>query len=156
MRILVDTGVLLRMFDRTSVQHQSILSAFRVLRSNGHELVTTAQNIAELWNVSTRPALARGGLGLSIPMVERRVRCVERLCAVLPFEDPAYQEWRRIVVAESIVGVAVHDARLVATMIAVGITHMLTLNEADFRRYGGIVVLSPGTASQTTSPNPGP
>jgi predicted nucleic acid-binding protein len=40
-------------------------------------------------------------------------------------------------------GVAVHDARLVAVMLARGIGSIVTLNERDFRRYSGIAVLPP-------------
>ena len=157
MQILVDTGVLLRAFDRSSVHQQTILKAFRKLWSDGSELVTTAQNISEFWNVSTRPAQARGGYGLSVPIVERRVLLLERLCIVLPFSFRAYQERRRMIVTHQITGVAVHDARLVATMTTAGITHVLTLNEADFRRYVGLVVLTPdGVFQAAPAPNPGP
>jgi hypothetical protein len=34
-----------------------------------------------------------------------------------------------------VVGRAVHDAQLVASMLVNGITHILTLNGADFQRY---------------------
>jgi hypothetical protein len=61
MEILVDTGVLLRAFDKSSSEQRPILRAFRLLRLQGHSLVTTHQNIAEFWNVATRPASARGG-----------------------------------------------------------------------------------------------
>ncbi len=82
---------------------------------------------------------------------------LERLFVVLPFSVFAYQEWRRIVVTHQITGVAVHDARLVATMTTAGITHLLTLNEADFRRYVGLVVLTPdGVVQSAATPNPGP
>jgi predicted nucleic acid-binding protein len=44
-------------------------------------------------------------------------------------------------------GAQVHDARLVATMLAYGITYLLTLNEVDFRRYPEIRVLTPASVS---------
>ena len=80
MRVLVDTCVLLRVFDRSDVaQQRLVFRALRKLWSNGDELVTTAQNIAEFWNVSTRPVTARGGYGLAVPIVEQRVQVVENL-----------------------------------------------------------------------------
>jgi predicted nucleic acid-binding protein len=48
-----------------------------------------------------------------------------------------------MVVQHGIQGVQVHDARLVAWMQAYGITHIVTLNTADFARYPGITALSP-------------
>jgi predicted nucleic acid-binding protein len=143
MQILVDTGVLLRAFDRSDVRQRVIFRALRTLWSQQHDLVTTAQNVAEFWNVSTRPAQARGGFGLDVAVAEQRLQLIEKLGGVLPFSDAAYGQWRRLIVAHQITGVAVHDARLVATMIAANIRHILTLNEADFRRYPPINALTP-------------
>jgi len=36
-----------------------------------------------------------------------------------------------------------HDARLVAAMLAHGVTHILTFNDTDFRRYAGITPVVP-------------
>jgi predicted nucleic acid-binding protein len=143
MQVLVDTGILLRVFDRFDLRQRTIVRALRKLRSDGHELVTTTQNVAEFWNVSTRPASARGGFGLPVDIVDDRVKVIERLGAILTFSLQAYQEWRQIVVRHQVTGVSVHDARLVAVMISFGVTTIMTLNDGDFRRYPGIVALTP-------------
>ena len=143
MGILVDTGVLLRAFDKSSSEQRPILRAFRLLRLQGHSLVTTHQNIAEFWNVATRPASARGGFGLTPDEAERRVVTIEKLGKMLPFNQLCYGVWRQLLVAHNIVGVSVHDARLVASMNSYGITHLITLNSADFKRYAGLVVWRP-------------
>lgn len=52
MQYLVDTGIWLRLFDRSDPEHAAILQAIRALRSAGHELAACPQNIAEFWNVS--------------------------------------------------------------------------------------------------------
>jgi predicted nucleic acid-binding protein len=143
MHVLIDTGILLRAFDRSESQQKSIFRALRHLWSNGHQLVTTSQNIAEFWNVSTRPASARGGFGMDVASVDARVKVIERLGDVLPFSVQAYQEWRRLVIAHQICGVSVHDARIVAVMHTLNVTHLLTLNGADFQRYPKVTVLTP-------------
>jgi predicted nucleic acid-binding protein len=143
MQILVDTGVLLRAFDRAAPEQRSIFRALRKLWSENHDLVTTSQNIAEFWNVSTRPAQARVGLGLSVSATHDRVKLIERLGDVLSYSDKAYQEWRTLVLNHQITGVAVHDAKLAATMISMNIQTILTLNAADFRRYPGLTVITP-------------
>jgi len=149
MRVVVDTDVLLRAFDRSSHEQQRLIfQSLRKLWSENNELVTTAQNVAEFWNVSTRPASARGGYGLPISIVEQRVQLIERLGAVLPFSLRAYQEWRRLSVAHQITGVSVHDARIVASMWDANISHILTMNDADFRRYPGLTVLTPTSITQ--------
>jgi predicted nucleic acid-binding protein len=142
MRILADTGILLRLLERTDPQHALIRQAVRALRTRGDALVTWPQNVAEFWNVSTRPATARGGFGLTVQEADRRVLIVERVCPVLPDSPSAFGLWRQLVVQHAVMGVQVHDARLVAWMQAHGLTHVLTLNAADFARYG-ITVLTP-------------
>jgi hypothetical protein len=54
-----------------------------------------------------------------------------------------YPEWRRLVVEHGVTGAQVHDTRLVASMIAHGITHLLSLNDRDFVRYPDISVVHP-------------
>jgi predicted nucleic acid-binding protein len=142
MRILVDTGVWLRVFDRAAPERAEILRCMRHFWSGGHELATTAQNVAEFWNVSTRPVAARGGCDRPISIVEPRVRQIERPATVLPFTNLAYQQWRQLLVNHGLIGVAVHDARIAAVMMAEGIQYLFTLNGADFRRYAGITVIA--------------
>lgn len=146
MLILVDTGVLLRGFRRDAPEQTAILQACRRLWKEGHELVTSVQNIAEFWNVSTRPAAARGGLGLSVAVTARRLRFIEAMGQVLSFTAKAYGEWKKLLLSHQIIGASVHDARLVATMMDKKIRHLLTLNVADFKRYAGIVALTPQEA----------
>ncbi len=139
MRVLIDTGVLLRLLDRSDPLHAHIRQALRDLRGRGDVAVVSAQNIAEFWNVCTRPATARGGYGLSVAETDRRVRVLERLFPVLTENAGSYRIWRSLVVSHGVQGVQVHDAWLVAVMLAHGVDHILTLNAADFTRYAGVV-----------------
>ena len=111
--------------------------------TRGDRLVAAAQNFAEFWNVCTRPKSARGGLGLTIPETERRLTILERLIPVLGEHHDTYSIWRSRVVRYRVSGRQVHDARLAAPMLAHGLTHILTLNGADFARFPGIVVFDP-------------
>ena len=138
-----DTGILLRLLDRADPHHAGIRQAMRILRARGDALVTSPQNIAEFWNVCTRPAAARGDFGLSVQETERRVRLLERLFRVLADSPATYPFWRQLVVQYSVQGVQVHDARLVAWLKAHGLTHLFTLNARDFARYSGITILTP-------------
>jgi predicted nucleic acid-binding protein len=95
----------------------------------------TLQNITELWNVATRPA-ANNGLGLSVALTLSEVEKIERLLAVLPDAPAVYGEWKRLVVQHGVMGVKVHDAKLVAMMKVHGVRRILTFNTDDFLRYG--------------------
>jgi predicted nucleic acid-binding protein len=113
--------------------------------------VTAPHNAAEFWNVCARPATARGGLGLSVADADQRLRVIERLFPILPVTRASYAIWRQLVVACAIMGVQVHDARLVAFMSAHGLAQLLTLNAADFARCAAVVAHTPA-AVPTTAP----
>lgn len=141
---LLDTNILLRFTDRTAPLHLIVRNAVRKLRQEGHSLQMSSQNCVEFWNVATRPAV-RNGFGVTPTEALRLLLLIERLFPVLPDSSSVYQEWRRLVVAFGVSGVQVHDARLVAAMKVNAISHILTLNSGDFRRYSseGIVAVAP-------------
>jgi len=143
---LVDTNVLLRLVDRTHPLHPIIRTTIRKLQRDGHTLQIAPQNCIEFWNVATRPA-TKNGFGLTPTEAVRLLQLIERIFPLLPDMPAIYLEWRQLVVAFSVSGVQVHDARLVATMKANGLTHILTLNIKDFIRYAseGIVAVDPAT-----------
>jgi predicted nucleic acid-binding protein len=143
MQYLVDTGVLLRLFDGADPDHAGIRQALRLLRSRGDVICVCPQNIAEFWNVSTRPAIARGGYGKDAAATELRVRFIERNAVVLDESPAAYRQWRSVIVQHQIKGVAVHDARLVSMMHVAAISHILTLNVSDFARYQSVTAIRP-------------
>jgi predicted nucleic acid-binding protein len=62
-------------------------------------------------------------------------------------ESPeVYQEWKRLVVANNVSGVQVHDARLVAAMSVHAIKRILTFNVDDFARYTDVEIIKPKVA----------
>ena len=66
---------------------------------------------------------------------------------LLPDNAAVYSQWRKIIVQYGVAGVQVHDARLAAAMYVHGVTHILTLNVADFNRFSGLTALHPETAT---------
>jgi predicted nucleic acid-binding protein len=143
MAYLLDTGVLLRIFSRADPQYGDVRHAVRLLRGAGEELVTSQQNIAEFWNVCTRPVSSRGGFGMNPVEAARRLRGIERLVTLLDDTPLAYNEWKALTNTHAIIGVAVHDARIVALMRVWNVANILTLNPQDFQRYQGVIVATP-------------
>jgi predicted nucleic acid-binding protein len=139
---LVDTNILLRLVRRNHAEYPLVRDAVTILRRRGAGLYYTLQNMAEFWNACTRPR-ERNGFGLSIAEVAEGARELEEILTLLPESAAVYREWRRLVVAYRVSGVKVHDARLVAVLRAYRIRHLLTFNEADFRRYEEVVVVRP-------------
>ena len=143
MSYLVDTNIFLRLVPDSDPDREVVLSALRKLRSQNEQLFYTTQILAEFWAVCTRPATARGGYGITPAKTEQKAKMIERFCGLLIENFAAHQEWRRLIVNHSVQGVVIHDARLVAVMKVHGITHLLTLNKDDFRRFSDITVLTP-------------
>ena len=143
MRYLLDTGILARLPHRMDPLNGVIREALRRLTSQRHTFVMSTQNVAEFWNVCTRPPMARGGFGLSVAETARRLRLLERFIDVLREPETAYSKWKEILVKHQVSGKQVHDARLVALMQAHRIKRVLTLNGSDFARYSGIEALTP-------------
>jgi predicted nucleic acid-binding protein len=135
MRYLLDTGILVRIPHRSDPLHSQIREAMRRLAQAGHTFVTTRQNMAEFWNVCTRPATARGGFGLSADDAAHRLRLLERFITVLGEPESAYARWKALVRKHNVLGRQVHDARIASVMSAQRVKRILTLNEADFARY---------------------
>src|SRR5437868_6776244 len=79
---------------------------------------------------------AVNGFGLTIVETLAAIHLIDATFTRLPDVAASGPEWDRIVTQRQVIGRAVHDAQLVASMIVHGITHVLTLNVPDFARYG--------------------
>jgi predicted nucleic acid-binding protein len=63
-----------------------------------------------------------------------------------------FSEWLGLVEALDVSGVKVHDTRLVAVMRVHGLTHLLTFNGDDFRRFPSIIVVDPRSVGGISAP----
>jgi predicted nucleic acid-binding protein len=142
MAYLLDTNILLRWVQPTDPVHGVATASVKELLRRGESLFVTPQNYIEFWGVATRPA-AVNGLGMSPAQAAVEVQQLEALFPLLPDTPAVYPAWRQIVLSAGVSGAQVHDARLVAVMRAHGITHVMTLNPADFQRFAGIAVVRP-------------
>ena len=144
MRVLVDTNILLRSAQPNHPLCPQATHAVSKLIRQRDAVFFCSQNIAEFWNVATRPA-ALNGLGLSHEEVLKEVSSIEQLLTLLPDIPAIYAAWKEIVRDHKVQGVKVYDARLVATMSVYGIESVLTFNTADFKRYSNITALHPSS-----------
>ena len=152
MSYLVDTNVLLRSIQLASPVHELAVNAVIALLLRDEDLYITPQNLIEFWNVATRP-LDKNGLGMTPARADREVQQLERDLLLAPDVPAIYPAWRRLVVTAAVSGVQVHDARLAAVMMAHGISHILTFNGDDFRRFeysAGITVVHPREVTEDT------
>lgn len=143
MACLIDTNVLVRLSVPADPRHPSARRAIEALEEEG--LYVASQNFVELWNVITRP-VENNGLGQTITAADQVLRIFEQAFPRLPESEEIYERWRELVVRFGVSGVKVHDARLVAFMLAHDLGRILTFNAADFQRYEalGIHAVDPG------------
>jgi predicted nucleic acid-binding protein len=147
---LIDTNILLRLSRLEDPQHGVVKIALDELNGRGIALYFSLQNITEFWNVSTRPA-GRNGYGLSCAETNTLLEFIERTMRFLPDNDQVYSMWRQLVISHDVHGVQVHDARLVAVMLAHGVSHILTLNKPDFARYVNLQAVHPNQLQPAAS-----
>lgn len=139
---LLDSNILLRISKSDDLQHRPISHALHMLVHGGVRLCYTSQTLGEFWNASTRPR-DKNGFGLSVIETDRLTRIIERDFQFLPDSRAVHDRWRSLLVAHSIQGVQVHDARLAASMYVHGIGQLLTMNVRDFRRFDGLRIVHP-------------
>ncbi len=142
MSFLVDTNIILRMAQPEHPMCTDALNALNVLQHRREQFYLSSQNLIEFWRTCTRP-IDSNGLGLTVIQTDAELLRLENLFSILPDTAEIYTEWRRLVVAYSVMGVNVHDARLVAVMLVNGLTHILTFNTRDFTRYSEIRAIHP-------------
>lgn len=134
MSYLLDTNILLRTLVTNDPNYQITQEAIASLRKSGERLFIAPQNLIELWNVATRPA-DKNGLGLSPSEAAAEVASLKELFILLPDTEQIYSEWERLVKTYEVKGANVHDTRLVAFMLIHRLSHILTFNIKDFRRF---------------------
>jgi predicted nucleic acid-binding protein len=139
---LIDTNILLRLSRLQDPEHTVVKIALDELNRKGVALCFALQNITEYWNVCTRPA-KQNGYGLSNAETSTLLEFIETTMTFLPDTEQVYSIWRRLMTTHNVRGVQVHDARLVAVMMAHDIHQILTLNQTDFVRYPHLQAIHP-------------
>ncbi|HBB95166.1 MAG TPA: PIN domain nuclease [Blastocatellia bacterium] len=138
----VDTNVLLRTTDIGDAAQPVAEAAMVALRRGGESLSIFPQNLIEFWAVATRPTI-NNGLGLSVAQAESQVNNLKDMFLLLDDTPEIFSAWERIVRRYQVIGKQAHDARLVAAMKVHSLTHLLTFNDRDFKRFTEITVINP-------------
>lgn len=144
-RYLLDSNILLRSLDKAHPHHGIVRRAIPALMAEGALLHPAAQSLVEFWAVATRPT-AVNGLGLTPALAQVEIANFKAAFTRLEDAPGIYPEWERLVTTYAVIGKQAHDARLVAAMHVFGLTHLLTFNVSDFRRYQtaeDIIVVDP-------------
>ncbi len=142
MLFLVDTNILLRSADSKHPMYKDAINSVSALKRQKNKLYIMPQNLIEFWNVCTRPK-NKNGNGYSITETQLEIQKVKSFFPLLSDHPDIYVQWEKLVNNYQVKGVNVHSARLVASMLVHNLTHILTFNSDDFRRYSEIIVINP-------------
>jgi predicted nucleic acid-binding protein len=142
MRYLVDTNVLFRTIQNSHPMQRDAVRAIKLLLHHSEAVFIIPQNIIEFWAVATRPE-SQNGLGLSVNETAQQIGLFKSLFMLLPDNDSIFPEWEELVRRHQVLGKQVYDARLVAAMMVHSLTHLLTFNTNDFKRFGVITATNP-------------
>lgn len=142
MSYLVDTNVLLRSVQQTHPMQLDSSRSFDILIRRGEVVSVIPQVLIEFWAVATRPAL-NNGLGMSVDEAAHHINVFRVAFEFLPDTDSIFEKWAQLVTHHQVLGKQVYDARLAAAMSVHNLTHLLTFNGGDFKRFTEITVVNP-------------
>jgi predicted nucleic acid-binding protein len=139
-RVMLDTNVLLAATDAGRAEHKDALRILNDWPGGATTLCTSGQILREYLAVATRPP-GKNGLGMKIAEALGNVRAIRERTTLLA-EDARVAD-RLLVLLDDVPcgGRQVHDANVVATMLAHGIDAVVTMNLDDFGRFGQFVSL---------------
>ncbi len=80
---------------------------------------------------------------MSVEKTDIEIKRLETLFILLPDSPAIYPQWRTLVKQYNVKGVNVHDTRIVAAMLVHEISHLLTFNVEDFKRFIEITIVHP-------------
>ncbi len=139
---LLDTNIILRTVQTAAPNHTAAVEAIATILNNSDNIFITPQILIEFWAVATRPVEANG-LGWSPALVEEEIEQLRQQFPMLDDTPDVFLNWLQLVKQQTVQGKKVHDTRLVAVMQTYDVTHLLTFNVDDFRRYATITLVNP-------------
>ena len=139
-RVMLDTNVLLAATDEGRAEHHDALTIFNEWAAGDTTLCTSGQILREYLAVATRPA-ENNGLGLRPADAVSNVRAIRERTAFLVEDARVADRLQGLLADVECGGKQVHDANVIATMLAHGVGTVVTMNVEDFARFERYVSL---------------
>lgn len=142
--VFIDTNMLVAATVEAHPSHAVAVALLGRLAGSDVALCVSPQVCREYLSVLTRGPVA-GREFTTEEALGALTRSLEG-CAVLDETEAVLGELLILVARRGVRGKQVHDANLVATMVANRVTRLATLNVGDFRRYEDLIALEPVTS----------
>jgi predicted nucleic acid-binding protein len=130
--LFIDTNVLVYANVSEAPQHQAALAAIDQARKDGRTLWISRQVLREYLVTLTRP---QGFQDVPLTTVLEQIRLFQDHFEIADDTDAVTDQLMQLMDDIPIGGKQVHDANIVATMLAHGIPALLTHNGKDFERF---------------------
>ncbi|TAN58082.1 MAG: PIN domain-containing protein [Rhodospirillales bacterium] len=143
--VFIDTNALIYANQDTSPLHAPALARIDSWLNDGTPLWISRQVLREYLVVMSRPGLFQHSL--SIEDLSRRVQDFSRVFNVADEGADTTLALLKIIQDHKVSGRNIHDANIVATMLASGVRRLLTANVKDFQIYSSLIALEPLTGT---------
>lgn len=139
--VLVDTNVLIYHQIARSPFHAAARNQLRDLSAAGHTLWVSRQILREYLAAMSRPGTVTPPPSMTALIAD--VQTFQTRFFIAEDGPAATIHLLSLLTSIPCGGKRVHDANIVATMLAHGIPRLLTHNVADFSRFAGIITVVP-------------
>ncbi|MGH2351783.1 MAG: type II toxin-antitoxin system VapC family toxin [Chloroflexota bacterium] len=143
----MDTNILVYATVPEAPRHQEAAEAIERLDAAGLELWISRQVLREFLATLTRPQTF--GEPPPLAHVIAAVQSFESQFHVADEDASVTQQLTALIQQVTVGGKQIHDANIVATMQVHGVTHLLTANPTDFRRFAHLITVVPLEAAAT-------
>ncbi|GAB1422304.1 type II toxin-antitoxin system VapC family toxin [Anaerolineales bacterium] len=133
-KVFADTNIVLRAFHDDFAEHASVRALLDLYIASDAQIFISRQVIREYLVQVTHPRTFVEPL--SIESLSKHLHQITRICIVLDETERVTAHLMKLIGAYPTRGKQIHDANLVATMLAYEIDTLLTLNVADLKRFG--------------------
>jgi predicted nucleic acid-binding protein len=132
-KVFADTNVVLRAFHDDFAEHERVRALFDRFIAEDAQIYISRQVIREYLVQVTHPRTFVESL--SIESLSQHLQQITRICAVLDETEFVTQHLMTLIKDYPTRGKQIHDANIVATMLAYEIDTLLTLNVDDLKRF---------------------
>lgn len=139
--VFLDTNILVYANVVSAPWHKETQARLNQLWDAGHPLWISRQVLREYLAVLTRPQTFSQPQPTAV--VAERARFFASQFQVAEESALVTENLLTLATTLEVKGRQIHDANIVATMQAYGITHLLTHNGDDFKRYAHLITIMP-------------
>jgi predicted nucleic acid-binding protein len=138
-KIFLDTNVLLRLTIYQFPEYLQVKTLVATYTSENTEIYISRQIVREYLNQVTRPQNFM--VSMTASQVKKQYEIFRSIFKIADETETVTQHLIDLLQKYPTGGKQIHDANIVATMLANGVDTLLTLNVADFKRFSDVITL---------------